>query len=415
LTDTRELDRLHKLVKLSSVINSSLEILTVLDNSMRFAEELVDAEASSIFEIDEERNELFFRIVRGGPSDKVKKIRMQMGEGVTGWVALHGEPLLVADVNKETRFSRKADKHTGFKTRSLIAIPIRNRGRVVGVLEALNKRGPHPFDEQDLEILLLIANQIGTAMENARLYERLQKRVTLTEAELKETQTRLLRSERMAALGQLSQGVAHEVRNPVMSIGGFALRMLKSLDPGHAAAKYAQIIVQETGRLEQMVKDIDQFTKMPEPVLKEWRLSDLVDAAIRLWEEDHARGDIAVEIELLPDDPTLYVDKRQMTRALLHLMRNASDAMPEGGTLSLVANWDGAFVSIAIRDSGSGIASEDLPRIFDPFFTSKTHGSGLGLTTVNRIVSDHNGEVRVSSLPGQGTEVRVLLDPRPWK
>jgi len=158
------------------MINSSLEILEVLDSSMRCVEELVGAEASSIFELDEERGELFFRLARGGPVDKIREVRMKMGEGVTGWVALHGKPLLVPDTSSEKQFSPKADKHTGFRTRSLIGVPIRNRGRVVGVLEALNKRGRHPFDQQDVEIMELVANQVGTALENARLYGKLQEK-----------------------------------------------------------------------------------------------------------------------------------------------------------------------------------------------------------------------------------------------
>ncbi len=414
-TDTQEKERLRKLVQLSSVINSSLEILQVLDSSMRFVEELVDAEASSIFELDRERDELFFRLVRGDPSEKAKEVRIKMGEGVAGWVALHGEPLLVPDASREKRFSPRTDRHTGFNTRSLIGVPIRSRGRVLGVLEVLNKRGPEPFTERDLELLQLVTNQIGTALENARLYGKLREKAELTEAELTETQSRLLRAERMAALGQLSQGVAHEVRNPVMSIGGFARRLLKALAPDDPGRKYAEVILQETARLEKMVSDVDQYTKMPEPVLKEWKLSDLVDAAVRLWEEDLARDDIRIEIELPPDDPSISADRDLMIRALFHLMRNASDAMPDGGIISISAGWEGNLLGIAIRDTGSGIAAEDLPRVFDPFFTSKTQGSGLGLTTVNRIVNDHGGEVKVSSRHGEGTEVRLFLDPRPWR
>jgi len=414
-TEAQDRAGLHKLVTLSSVINSSLDILRVLDSSMRFVEELLGAEASSIFELDEERGELCFRLARGEASEKCREIRMKMGEGVTGWVALHGKPLRVPDTSLDERFSPKADRETGFHTRSLVAVPIRNRGRVVGVLEVLNKRGPEPFDEQDVEVLELVANQVGTALENARLYGKLQEKAALTESELKETQARLLRAERLAALGQLSQGVAHEVRNPVMTIGGFARRLLKTFEPGDPAAQYAEIILQEAGRLEKMVSDVDQYTRMPDPVLTEWPLSELVHAAVQLWQEDVARQDVRIEVALPPDDPTLSADKEQMARALLQLMRNASDAMPEGGTISITAQWEGPRLSLRVRDTGTGISAEDLPRIFDPFFTSKTRGSGLGLTTVNRIVSDHGGEVKVSSQPGQGTEVRLLLDPRPWK
>ncbi len=144
-----------------------------------------------------------------------------MGEGVAGWVASSGEPMIVPDTQIDKRFSFKVDSITGFKTKSIIALPIKNRGRLIGVLEALNKRGGRPFGHEDLEALTIVVNQIGIAMVNAKLYERLQEKFSLTQAELKMTQEQLLRSERLAASGQLSQGVAHEVRNPIMSIGGF--------------------------------------------------------------------------------------------------------------------------------------------------------------------------------------------------
>jgi signal transduction histidine kinase len=316
----------------------------------------------------------------------------------------------VPDTSREERFSDRVDRHTGFRTRSLVALPIRNRGRIVGVLEVLNKRGPRPFDEQDLAVLTLAANQIGVAIENARLYERLQEKFALTSAELKETQARLIRSERLAALGGLSQGVAHEVRNPVMSIGGFAKRLRKRFGPDDPEAEYVEIILRETERLQRMVEDIDRYTRMPEPTFSEVKLSTLVQGSLNIWNESHAREDVTIETQLAPEDPTLYVDKDQMTRALIHLMCNAGEAMPSGGTLSILTCWQAGALVISVKDNGPGIAPENLSRIFDPFFTSKTRGSGLGLTTVNRIVSDHGGEVKVFSTPGEGTEVQILLE-----
>lgn len=408
MTGKRE-QSLHALVRLSSVINSSLDISEVLESSMRSMEEMMNAEASSIFELDPDREELFFRVARGDSEASPKEIRMKIGEGVVGWVARSGEPLLVPDTGEESRFSDKVDRHTGFRTRSIAAVPIRNRGRIVGVLEVLNKRGPRPFDAEDVEVLTLAANQVGIAMENARLHERLRERFALTRAELKETQARLLRSERLAALGGLSQGVAHEVRNPVMSIGGFAQRLRKRFAPGDPGAKYVDIILKETARLQKMVEDVDRFTRMPEPVLRDIKLSTLVRGVLGIWDEEHGTEEIKMETRLVPEDPTVRIDRDQMTRALIHLLCNAKEAMPEGGTLSLLTRWEGRTLVISVKDTGTGIAPEDLDRIFDPFFTSKTQGSGLGLTTVNRIVGDHGGEVKVSSAPGAGTEVEIFL------
>jgi signal transduction histidine kinase len=397
------------LLRLSSIVNSSLDITEVLTSAMGFVEELLDAEASTIFEVDETTNELFFRVVRGEGAYKAKEIRLKMGEGVVGWVASSGESVIVPDAQKDKRFSSEVDSITGFETRSIIASPIKNKGRLIGALEVLNKKGAKPFDHESLEVLTLIVNQIGIAMVNAKLYERLQGKFLLTQSELKKTQEQLLRSERLAALGQFSMGVAHEVRNPVMSIGGFARRLKKRLERDDTAVAYADIILKETGRLEKMVEDIERYTSMPEPVTQPVKLSALFQTVLNIWEEEHREGKARIKLQTLPENPTIFLDEEQMANALIKLMHNSASAMPNGGTITISNCWEGNCLVISVKDNGAGIDPEVLPRIFDPFFTTKTQGSGLGLTTVNRIVSNHGGQVKVSTDLGAGTEVKLCI------
>ena len=397
------------LVQLSSTINSSLDIAEVLSSAMRSVEELVDAEVSSIFEVDDASNELFFRVAQADETDKTKKIRMKMGEGVAGWVASSGEPLIVPDTQIDKRFSFKVDSITGFKTKSIIALPIKNRGRLIGVLEALNKRGGRPFGHEDLEALTIVVNQIGIAMVNAKLYERLQEKFSLTQAELKRTQEQLLRSERLAALGQLSQGVAHEVRNPIMSIGGFARRIKNKLHPDDRLVAYVDIILSETDRLETMVKEVERYTSVPDAVIRPVKVSTLLHNALSVWKKKHRVDNLEINLQTPPEDPIVSVDKEQMAQAVTELLCNSAEAMPDGGSISISARWESNWLAISVKDNGPGIAPEDLPRIFDPFFTAKTKGAGLGLTTVNRIVTNHGGKVKVSSKTGAGTEVKLRV------
>ncbi|MBC8421043.1 MAG: GAF domain-containing protein [Desulfobacterales bacterium] len=401
--------KIEMLVQLSSVINSSLDIVEVLNNAIRFVEELIDAEGSSIFEVDDTTNELFFRVLRGEAVHRAKEIRMKFGEGVVGWVAVSGEPVIISDTEKDARFSSKVDLITGLITKSIIALPIKNKGSLIGILELINKRGSTPFNAEDLEVLTIVANQIGIAIANAKLYERLQEKFSLTRAELKKTQEQLIRSERLSALGQLSQGVAHEVRNPVMSIGGFARRLKNKLQHDKTLGGYADIIIKEAARLEQMVKDIEQYATMSEPDIHVMKLSTLLQYTLTTWEREPYAGKIEIKLQSPPEDPTISADKAQMAQALINLFRNSAEAMPDGGTISVSSSWEGNYLAICVKDNGPGIGPEDLPRIFDPFFTAKPKGSGLGLTAVNRIVSDHRGEVKVSSKPNTGTEVKLYL------
>ena len=403
--------KIDSLFQLSSMINSSLDINEVLDNSMRVIEELLDAEASSIFEIDFEKNELFFRLLRGTSGGRARKIRMKMGEGTAGRVASTGDALIVQDTKKDKRFSSKVDEMTGFTTRSIIAVPIRNRGRITGVLEVLNKRGIHSFDSNDVEMVTIVANQIGIAIENAKLYSRLKDKFELTESELKKSQEHLIQAKCLAALGELSKGVAHAIRNPIMSIGGCARRVRKQFPLDSPAQRYIDLILSESERLAQIAEDVREYTSMPNPHCTQVRLSVLVKRVLTDWKEMKSSEDITIEVHQLPEDPLVFVDMDLMSKAVVHLLRNAQNAVSKGETIVLSTSWEDKWLSISIRDSGTGIAAEELPFVFDPFFTKSSYGSGLGLTTVHRIVSGHRGEVKIVSDYGVGTEVKIFLPP----
>jgi signal transduction histidine kinase len=401
-------DEVKALVELSTMLNASLDFNEVLDSAMRYVEELMGAEASAIFEVDYERNELCFRLARGEEAKKAREVRLAMGEGIAGWVAEEGKPLLVADVAQDQRFSSRVDHHTGFRTRSVLCVPIKYKGRLIGVLQVLNKREAE-FDEEDLEILTVVSNQVGIAMENARLYQRLQEKFALSREELKRTEHKLIQSERLAALGRLSQGVAHEVRNPVMSIGGFAGRLKQKISPEEPSYKYVDIILEEVGRLEKMVHDIEAFTKLRTPEFKEVKLKSLIEQTVAEWQQQEARQDIRTTLELPGDEITFPGDEWLLSIMLNNLLQNAGEAMTKGGELTISAMAEGQHIIVRVVDNGKGIPAEELHQVFDPFFTSKTQGTGLGLTTVHRIVSEHNGEIKVESTPGETTEFRILL------
>jgi signal transduction histidine kinase len=405
-------DEIKALAELSTLVNSTLDLAQVLDNAMKYVEELMDAETSSIFEVDHERGELRFRLARGKWGGKAQEICLSMGEGIAGCVAQEEKPVLVPDVDKDQRFSPKVDLHTGFKTRSIVSVPIKHKGRLIGVLQVLNKR-TGPFDETDLELLTVVSNQIGIAMENARLYERLQKKFTLTAEELKRTQQKVIQSERMVALARLSQGVAHEVRNPVMSIGGFAIRIKQKLSPEDPTYKYAEIIITEAARMEKMVRDIESYSGMREPEFGEVSPDKLMDGALEQWRQEGMRTDIHVHLDLPGQGVTFPGDEELLALMLKNLFLNAAEAMPDGGDLSITVDTEGEHVIIKVADTGRGIPSENIPHIFDPFFTSKTHGSGLGLTTVLRIVNEHHGSINVTSTPGEGTTCQIRLPRYP--
>ncbi|NPA39623.1 MAG: GAF domain-containing protein [Thermodesulfobacteria bacterium] len=161
-----------KVLKFSALINSSLEFEEIRRRSIEAIMELLNCEAASLLFYDEEKEELYFDVALGEKAEKVKTIRLKLGQGIAGWVALHKEPLIINDVQNDPRFFKGADKKSGFTTRNMICVPVMVRNKLLGVIQAINKR-QGDFTEEDLELLTALSHQIAVAIENARLYNEL--------------------------------------------------------------------------------------------------------------------------------------------------------------------------------------------------------------------------------------------------
>jgi len=174
LSDLQEkIKRLETLIDTSLVFSSILDLSELLNIVLNKAEEVMEAEASSVFLIDKAKRELYFITARGEKGKEAKEIRVPMGKGIVGWVAEHGRPLLVPDVTKDPRWFKGVDKKTKFVTRSIIAVPLISKGKIIGVSEVLNKKGNRYFNENDLELFEALGHQIAVAVENASLYAEL--------------------------------------------------------------------------------------------------------------------------------------------------------------------------------------------------------------------------------------------------
>lgn len=404
---------LHTVLKFSALINSSLEIESVLDTAMRFSEEFINAEASSIYELDEEKDELFIRVARGEKKDPLKKVRLKVGEGIAGWVVRTGEPMVVQDVAKEKRFSDRYDLMSGFKTRSLLCVPLILRGKCIGAIQVLNKKNQAPFTDADLEILLSLSQQIAVAIENTNLYHRLEKKFELTAQELKATQEKLFRTERLAAMGNLVSGIAHEIRNPIMTIGGFALRIKDAIREDKGLQRYADIILSETMRLENLVKKVHEFLDIQSAILKSDYIEPAIDKVLTRFKPIAERQGVEMLISVEHDLPLIDIDQPQVVIALSNIFENALDAMRNGGKLEFFVNRvDDHGIKIVLKDNGSGIAEEELDCIYDPFVSSKTSRTGLGLTMAYQIIKNHTGDIKIISKKAEGTTVTIMFPIR---
>ena len=404
---------LYTLLKFSALINSSLEIESVLNNAMRWAEEFINAEASSIYELDEVNDELFIRLARGEKKDPVKSIRLKVGEGIAGWVVQSCQPIVVHDVHNEEKFSDKYDKITGFNTRSLICVPLTLRGKAIGAIQVLNKKSREPFSNADLEILTSMSHQIAVAMENAKLYQRLEQKFELTSQELKIAQERLIRTERLAAMGNLVNGVAHEIRNPITVIGGFAQRINNLSNDNIEIKKYIDIILGETARLERLVRKVHEFADVQSASLHPGNLESVIDKVLNRFRPLADRQNVEIVTSFDNDLPLIDLDPSQLVIALSNIFENALESMHDNGRIELTVNKvNDHRILIIVKDTGSGIATEEIDSVYDPFVTSKTRGVGLGLTMVHQIIANHHGEIKITSKLYEGTTVTIFLPIR---
>ncbi len=400
---------LETILRFTALINSSLRIEDVLNYAMEWAEEFIDAEASTVYELDEENSELFIRIARGEKKESVERIKFELGQGISGHVVQTGQPMVIQDVRKEKRFSPKFDRITGFRTRSMICVPLILRGKTIGALQVLNKKSGDLFTQIDVELLTSMSQQIAVAMENAKLYRRLEKKFELNARELKTAQDKLILSERLVAMSHLVQGVAHEIRNPVTTIGGFARRIKKILKRDPEVDKYLNVILEESERLESLVTQVHEYTSVLAATLAMDDIRATLHEVVNKFEPIAQQQGVTLVTKIDESLPLTRMASSQIMTALSNIMENALEAMPNGGELVLEATQRNSQLFIKILDTGHGIRQEYLNSVYDPFFSSKTHGAGLGLAVVYQIVKNHDGEITIQSQEGKGTSVTIQL------
>ncbi|MBW2621965.1 MAG: GAF domain-containing protein [Deltaproteobacteria bacterium] len=297
----------------------------------------------------------------------------------------------------------------GFGNQPFAAVPMLAKGKVVGVLIADRAFTRETITSEDLRNLSLLANQAGLAIENARLYEYIE----MVNQELSQAQDRLLEVEKLAALGEIAAGMAHEIRNPLVSIGGFTRRILKKVDETSPIRPYIEVIIDEVTRLEKTLHDILDFARDEESNYSLNNLNAVVEEALYLLRRDIEESNIQVEKDYLNPLPQVYIDKRQLRHLFFNLFLNARQAMENGGTLFIKTFMtevdDMPFVACEVSDTGPGIPSEVLPNIFNPFFTTKDSGAGLGLSIVHKIISRHSGVIDVLDKEEGGAAFIVKL------
>ena len=274
----------------------------------------------------------------------------------------------------------------------------------------------YQFSDDYVAFLSVIGSQIGVAIENANLYEDIKQAYL----ELRDAQEQVVRTEKLASLGKLSATIAHEINNPLAAVLTYARLMLKLVDKGRFnedrlpdILRYLSTMERETARCGDIVKNLLDFSRQSKTTISTHAIMDILDKAIVLLAHDLEINNIQLKLEIQPNLPDVKCDFKQIQQVFLNLIHNASEAMPDGGTLTLSARpcHNNKMVEVTVSDTGYGIKKEDRKNIFEPFFTTKKEGEGvgLGLAVVYGIITGHKGSIDVESEPEKGTSFYVRL------
>ncbi len=233
--------------------------------------------------------------------------------------------------------------------------------------------------------------------------------------EIEALEERVERSERLASLGQMAAGIAHEVRNPLGSIRGLAQYFARKFEQAPEEKKYAEAIIGETDRLNRVIGDLLDFARPQEPNYQTCIMTAIIDHALELVRADLIAKQIRIQRRGEENLPELEADLDLLSQAFMNLFLNAVEAMDAEGTLSIRARLlkPPERLQIEVQDTGHGIPPENIAKVFDPFFTSKKSGTGLGLALVHRIIENHGGSIEVTSIPGKGTTFTINLPIKP--
>jgi len=288
-------------------------------------------------------------------------------------------------------------------------VPLLSRDKNLGMIAVDNPVSGNKITLDDLHFLQLLAHQAGMAVENSMLYNRIEE----AHSNLRDAREQLVRGERLAAVGEMAAKLAHELKNPLITIGGFARRLLKTLVTGSREHRYADTISKEVGRLEKMLTDILSFSSKPMICFNyaNCDLEEILKECFEVCSTPLEDNNISLVTSFAGGPWVVLGDAHQLKQVFLNLILNACECMEHGGKIEVTLRkvfLDKNSVMISISDTGGGIHPDMIKRIFDPFFSTKPQGTGLGLAIVKRILLNHNGVIEAAN-EGQGAVFKIAL------
>jgi signal transduction histidine kinase len=404
-------DLLQVLYAVSDHLATSLDLDWVLSRVLDLAIAATEAHDGSIFLLPTAGTPTPRILRRDRSASEADQV---IGRGLAGWVVDHKTGAIVADAAQDPRWPSSLDEP--LPPGSALAVPLMTADLVLGVLTLAHPDTAH-FQDRHLVLMMAIAHQAAVAIEKARLYkevthlaEVLEQRVEERTRELQQTQAQLIHAEKLAALGELAAGVAHEINNPLHTLQAYVEYMGTLITEDSPILELMGPIWNSLESIAHLTVQLRDFSRPALGERKPVDINEILTKVLRLADKELMRSKVAVLESLVPVQPVVLGDARQLEQVFLNLILNARDAMPEGGRLTIETFADAKDLFARFTDTGIGITTADLSRMFEPYFTTKVdRGTGLGLAICQRIVAQHSGKIHVASEPGKGAAFTVQL------
>ncbi len=385
----------------------SLDLDALLAKIAARAEDLVRADTTAISVIGGSDRMLKYLGVFGTKSKLVKErdLPLEAG-GIYNWLVSYGTPLLITDAQDDFRLDSGLMKTLGIN--SIMAVPLWQSNTMTGILTVLNKKGGVSFDKNDLRLFTVFSSLSAAALQNASLYSDLKAKMN----ELKLTQEQLIHSTKMAAIGELAANVAHEINNPLTSVLGYTTHLLKTLPLQESPRRILGMMEQETLRVRKIIRNLLDFARHKPSSMQPGDLAIPLRETVALVQGVADAASVVIQEDYPPASLAVNMDQNEMKQVFINIVNNALQAMPRGGELRIrLDRVNDQELVVEFSDTGTGIAPENVDKIFEPFFSTKSSGdgTGLGLSISYRIVRNHGGRIETKSEAGKGTVFSVFL------
>lgn len=414
-SETLAREHLALLLRTSRLLSSLLHTQEILDTLMNQAIEVLGAERGFVLLRTDTDQEWQFRSACGLDDEAMGKDDFQISRGLVERVAREGVSITTSDAQQDDRFRQQASIGL-YNLRSICCVPIILSQRVLGVLYVDHRLATGAFDRHTQALLEALASQAAVALENSLLVERLKEMhehaLEMARRELAETQAQLLQSSKMAAVGQLAAGVAHEINNPLGALALNLSGMRKQLGD-HPAALRLNVCEGAIAKCKTIVQRLLTFSQKKPQEKKLASVNETLATTLDLAEADLRRCEIRVHREIGPDMQSRF-EPTELSQVLLNLLLNARDALlarPQERALWLRSARQDGLARIEVVDNGAGMTPEVQARMFEPFFTTKPigQGVGLGLSVCYQLVQQNGGQLTAESKPGQGTRFVITF------